>query len=75
MASALGCLGRYDGAMDSALIERYRNQWVAIGDDGSVVAHNASFEDLDVVLSSLPPIHVVIRRIPAADEPLFVGLW
>jgi Family of unknown function (DUF5678) len=61
--------------MEQALVERYRNSWVAVGDDGSIVAHEASFEKLDEALSSLPPIHVVIRRIPAADEPLFVGLW
>jgi hypothetical protein len=61
--------------MEQALVELYRNQWVAIGDDGAVIAHDASFETLDAALSKLPPTHVVIRRIPAADEPLFVGLW
>ena len=60
--------------MEQSLVERYRNNWVAFGDDGSVVAHDVSFERLDEMLSSLPPVHVVIRRIPAIDEPLFVGL-
>ncbi len=62
-------------AMEQALVERYRNQWVAVGDDGGVVAHDESFEKLDKTLSNLAPVHVVIRRIPASDEPLFVGLW
>lgn len=61
--------------MEQLLVDRYRNSWVAVGDDGSVVAHEATFEELDATLSRLPPVHVVIRRIPAADEPLFVGLW
>jgi Family of unknown function (DUF5678) len=60
--------------MDQVLVG-YRNQWVAVGDDGRVVAHDASFEKLDELLSAMAPVHVVIRRIPAADEPLFVGVW
>ena len=61
--------------MDPVLVERYRNHWVALTDDGTVVAHDESFEGLDEILSSMPPVHVVIRPIPAANEPLFVGVW
>ena len=60
--------------MDQAIIERYRDRWVAIQDDGSVVA---DAEDLDGLLSYLqgvPDVRASIMRIPAADEPLFVGL-
>jgi hypothetical protein len=65
----------YDASVDQVLVERYRNHWVAVGDDGNVVAHDLSFETLDEILSAMPPVHVVIRRIPAANEPLFVGVW
>ena len=61
--------------MDPTLVERYRNHWVAVGDDGTVVAHDLSIEKLDELLSAMAPVHVVIRRIPAANEPLFVGVW
>ena len=61
--------------MDQALVERYRNQWVAIGDNGTVIAHDLSFEKLHEMLSAIPPVHALIRRIPAVDEPLFVGIW
>ncbi len=61
--------------MDRTLVERYRNQWVAIGDDGDVVAHDLSYEKLTAMLSTMPPIRVLVRRIPAVDEPLFVGVW
>ncbi len=47
--------------MEQALVERYRNQWVAVDDDGHVVAHATSFEQLDQALSTMPPVHVVIR--------------
>jgi hypothetical protein len=59
--------------MEQAMVERYRNQWVAVGDDGCVVAHDALFEKLDQFLSEMPPVHVVIRRIPGANELLFAG--
>jgi hypothetical protein len=58
----------------SSNVGQYRNRWIAVGDDGSIVAHEASFEALDETLSNLPALHVVIRRMPAADEPLFIGL-
>ena len=60
--------------MDQAIVERYRDRWVAIQDDGAVVA---DAEDLDGLLSYLqrvPDVRASIMRIPAADEPLFVGL-
>ena len=60
--------------MDQAIVERYRDRWVAIQDDGVVVA---DAEDLDGLLSHLqhvPDVRASIMRIPAADEPLFVGL-
>ena len=60
--------------MDQAIVERYRDRWVAIQDDGAVVAYA---EDLDGLLSYLqrvPDVRASIMRIPAADEPLFVGL-
>ena len=63
--------------MDLAIIERYCDRWVAIQDDGAIVA---DAEDLDGLLSHLqhlqhlPDVRASIMRIPAADEPLFVGL-
>ena len=60
--------------MDQAIVERYRDRWVAIQDDGVVVA---DADDLDGLLSCLqrvPDVRASIMRIPAADEPLFVGL-
>jgi hypothetical protein len=61
--------------MVHSVIERYRDQWIAVDDDDVVVAHHASFEALHEALAQMPPIHVVIRRIPRADEPMFVGTW
>ena len=60
--------------IDLAIIERYRDRWVAIQDDGAIVA---DAEDLDGLLSHLqhlPDVRTSIMRSPAADEPLFVGL-
>ena len=60
--------------MDRLDLERFRDRWVAVGDDGSVVADAATLEDLHRALPSTPAVHVVIQRVPAVDEPLFVGL-
>jgi len=65
---------QYGCHVDHDDVERLRNRWVAVGDDGAVVADSASFEGLHERLAQQERGHVVIRRIPAADEPLFVGL-
>jgi hypothetical protein len=60
--------------MDRLDIERFRDRWVAVGDDGLVVADAATLENLHQTLASTPSVHVVIQRVPAVDDPLLVGL-
>jgi hypothetical protein len=61
--------------MDPALLEQFRDRWVAIGDAGEVVADSDSMTHLhDVLRTVAPDQHVLIRRIPARGEPLFIGL-
>lgn len=61
--------------MDPALLEQFRDRWVAIGDAGEVVADGDSLTDLRSRLKTVAPDqHVVVQRIPARGEPLFIGL-
>jgi ABC-type hemin transport system ATPase subunit len=60
--------------VDRSVVERFRNRWVAIQDDGHVVADAETLDRLLETLEALPPAQATIQRIPAADEPLFVGL-
>jgi len=63
----------YCQAVEPAL-EQYRGRWVAIGDTGAVVADGDSLADLRHRLDLVAPgVHVLVRRIPALDDPLFFG--
>lgn len=56
------------------LVERFRGRWVALDDAGDVVA---DAEELGALLECLESsgIHAhVVQRVPAADDPMFVGL-
>lgn len=56
-------------------IERYRGRWVALRrSDEVVLADAASLEDLQRSLDASVHPQVLIRRIPALDDPVFVGL-
>jgi hypothetical protein len=60
--------------MDQPVIDRFRGRWIAAADDESVVANGSSLIELNDALCDMPNLDVTIWRIPAADEPLFVGL-
>jgi hypothetical protein len=60
--------------MDQPVIDRFRGRWIAVADDESVVANGSSLTELNDALCDMPNIDVTIWRVPAADEPLFVGL-
>lgn len=60
--------------MDETALRLYRNRWVALLDDGSVLADADNLDALLTLLADLPDAKASIQRIPAADEPLFVGL-
>ena len=60
--------------MNQDVIERYRDRWVAIRDDETVVADAEDLGGLLRLLEMTPAEGASIQRIPAADEPLFVGL-
>jgi Family of unknown function (DUF5678) len=60
--------------MNEQMVERYRDRWVAIRDDGSVVADAADLDGVLLQLKDLPDERASIQRIPALDEPLFAGL-
>jgi hypothetical protein len=62
------------GTMNSDLVERYRDRWVAIQGDGSVFADAEDLGRLLAKLEAIPHERTSIQRIPAADDPLFVGL-
>ena len=63
----------YRQAMDPKL-EEYRGRWVAVGDTGAVVAEGESLADLRHRVDLVAPgLHVLVRRIPALDDPLFLG--
>jgi Family of unknown function (DUF5678) len=60
--------------MDIELLERFRNRWVAIQNDGTVLTDAADLDGLLTKLKMMPDSNASIQRIPAANEPLFVGL-
>lgn len=60
--------------MNRSIIERFRNRWIAVQDDGNVVADAETLDQLLVVLETMPATQASIQRVPATDEPLFVGL-
>jgi hypothetical protein len=65
---------RYNAFMERALLDRFRDRWVGLDRDGKVVA---DAEALDVLLDKLDASGIVgatVQRIPAVDEPFFVGL-
>ena len=63
----------YCHVMDPAL-EKECGRWVAVGDTGAVVADGDSLADLHRRLDSVAAgVHVLVRRIPALDDPLFLG--
>jgi hypothetical protein len=56
-------------------MERYRGRWIAVRrDDDHVVADAPSLEQLQADLRDLPDLAVLIRRVPGANDPIFVGL-
>ncbi len=60
--------------MDQNTLQLYRNRWVALLDDGSVLADADDLDALLTLLAGLPDAKASIQRVPDADEPLFVGL-
>lgn len=60
--------------MDQAVVERYQNRWVAIQTDGTVVADAVDLHALLTLLAAMPDTKAAIQRIPALNEPVFVGL-
>jgi hypothetical protein len=65
---------RYHRTVDQPVIDRFRGRWIAVADDESVVANGSSLTGLNDALCDMPNLDVTIWRVPAADEPLFVGL-
>lgn len=60
--------------MDPTL-EPLRGLWVAIGDEGDVVADAGSLTELHALLSTTAPDrHVIVRRIPDLDDPFSIGV-
>jgi hypothetical protein len=51
-----------------------RDRWVATQSDGTVLTDAADLDGLLTKLKALPDSNASIQRIPAANEPLFVGL-
>lgn len=66
-----GTLGR----MRTEDVERYRGRWVAVRRSDEVVLADAdSLELLQETLKEGKHPQVLIRRIPAVDDPISVGL-
>ncbi|HWL45383.1 MAG TPA: DUF5678 domain-containing protein [Ilumatobacter sp.] len=61
--------------MKRELLDEYRGRWVAVNDEGDVVA---DADELDHLLAELKRhaarADLVVQRVPEADAPLFVGL-
>lgn len=61
--------------MRSEDVERYRGRWVAVRrSDDVVVADGESLKALQDTLKAHEHPQVLIRRIPALEDPIFVGL-
>ncbi len=60
--------------MRADVVERFRGRWVALDDSGEVVA---DADELGSLLERLEAAGVhanMVQRVPAADDPMFVGL-
>ncbi|MGD9999201.1 MAG: DUF5678 domain-containing protein [Ilumatobacteraceae bacterium] len=61
--------------MKRELVDQYRGRWVAVDEDGSVVADASELDELLQVCEGKHfSADVVVHRVPEADAPLFVGL-
>ena len=60
--------------MRAELVERFRGRWVALDGAGEVVADAGELGDLLAQLESEGLRADIVQRVPAADEPLFVGM-
>lgn len=60
--------------MRAELVERFRGRWVALDAAGEVVADAGELGDLLVQLETAGLRADIVQRVPAADDPLFVGL-
>lgn len=61
--------------MRSEDVQRYRGRWVAVRRSDEVVLADAeSLDALQEALKEHEHPQVLIRRIPALEDPIFVGL-
>jgi hypothetical protein len=60
--------------MDKSFLDRYRERWIALTTDGDVLADAEQIDELLDLLDARGLKAAQIQRIPAANEPLFVGL-
>jgi hypothetical protein len=61
--------------MKRELVDRYRARWVAVNEDGDVVADASELDELLTACKGKGlGADVVVHRVPEADAPLFVGL-
>ncbi|MEK7425038.1 MAG: hypothetical protein AAB131_14505 [Actinomycetota bacterium] len=60
--------------MRADLVERFRGRWVALDEAGEVVADAGELGTLLEYLESAGIHADTVQRVPAADDPLFVGL-
>lgn len=60
--------------MRAELVERFRGRWVALDAAGEVVADAGELGDLLAQLETAGLRADIVQRVPAADDPLFVGL-
>ena len=60
--------------MDQSAVDRYRGRVVGIDAAGLVVADAAELDELLDKLDAAGIVGATVQRIPALDEPLFIGL-
>ena len=53
--------------VDESALRRYGNRWVAVQDDGTIVADANDLDTLLTALQNLPDAKASIQRVPAAD--------
>jgi len=56
------------------LVELFPGRWVALDDTGNVVADSDELGELLERLEAVGLRANIVQRVPAADDPLFVGL-
>lgn len=56
------------------VIEQHRGRWVVVGHDDEVVLEADSLAELMAKATEQGVHEGSMRRIPAADEPMFIGL-